>query len=117
MPIGQNALETLRQVNVALRSALVRLRPENRHCSTIGPEDFSGIRSQIQLASDCLANLSPLSKEVEVQEESLLYRSNLEKLRRCLPDAHIRLLAERSRLETLRDHLAAAASWDRATKL
>jgi hypothetical protein len=115
----QNAHETIRQVNVALRSVLPRLRPENRHCSTISPEDFSDIRRQIGLASDCLTNLSPLPEEVEeeLERELLEYRSNLEELRHCLPDTHIRLLAEKSRLETLRDHLAAAASWDRASKL
>lgn len=115
-----NALETLRHVNAALRSASARLRPENRHCSTIRPEDFSDIRSHIRLASHTLTNLSPLSenvKEEELGKESREYRSNLEDIRHCLPDAHIRLLAERSRLETLRDHLSAAASWDRASKL
>jgi len=117
MPMGPDALETLRQVNGYLRSALVRLRPEIRHCSTLKPQDFSDILSQIRRASDCLRRLPPFSEAAAVEKESLEYRSNLEKLRHCLPDVQVRLLAEKSRLETARDHLAAAASWDRASKL
>ncbi|MGA2980883.1 MAG: hypothetical protein ABSD76_14935 [Terriglobales bacterium] len=115
MPL--DALETLRQVNIYLRSALIRLRPEIRHCSTIKPRDFSDLLSQIRRASACLQRLPPYSEAAAAAEkESLEYRSSLEKLRHYLPGVHIRLLAEKSRLETARDHLAAAASWDRASK-
>jgi hypothetical protein len=115
MPPG--ALETLRQVNGNLRSALVRLGPERRHCSTVKPQDFSDILGKLRQASECLRRLPPhFQAAAALEKESLEYRSNLEKLSHFLPDVHIRLLAERSRLETARNHLAAAASWDRASK-
>ncbi|HKM85016.1 MAG TPA: hypothetical protein VJW96_02345 [Terriglobales bacterium] len=112
-----DALETLRQVNGNLRSALIRLRPERMHCSTIKAQDFSDILSQLRRAAECLRRLPSHSEAATaLEQESLEYRSNLEKLRHFLPDVQGRLLAEKSRLETARNHLAAAASWDRASK-
>jgi hypothetical protein len=110
-------LETLREVNENLRSALVRLRPERRHCAAIRPRDFSDLLSQLAQAAECLRTppsypdtSSTLDKEV------VEYRSNLEKLKRFLPDLHVRLLAEKSRLEAARTQIAAAAEWARASK-
>ncbi len=112
-----DALETLRQVNDYLRSTLTGLRPEIRHCSTIKPQDFSDILRQLRRASECLQGLPPHSEDAAALErESLEYRNNLQKLRRCLPDVQVRLLAEKSRLEAAQTHLAAAACWDRASK-
>jgi hypothetical protein len=112
-----DALETLRQVNENLRSALIRLRPERKHCSTIRPQDFSDLRSQLRRAAECLQRL-PLNSEAAaaVQKEAFEYRGNLEKLGRFLPDVHARLLAEKSRLQNARTHLTAAAAWGRASR-
>jgi hypothetical protein len=122
MPMPPDALETLRQVNENLRSALVRLRPERKHCSSIKPQDFSDLLGQLLRAADCLRR-RPKHPEaivaeatVALEKESLEYRANLEKLKHFLPDLHIRLLAEKSRLETARNHVAAKAAWARASK-
>jgi len=48
---------------------------------------------------------------VELKHESLEYRSHLEQLKHLLPDLHLRLLAEKARLEAANKHLAAAAAW------
>jgi hypothetical protein len=112
-----DALETLRQVNDNLRSALIRLRPERKHCSTIRPQDFSDLLSQLLRAAECLRRLPAHSEAaVALEKESLEYRSNLEKLKHFLPDVHGRLLAEKSRLETAKNHVAAATAWARASK-
>ncbi|MGD0791570.1 MAG: hypothetical protein ABR920_07345 [Terriglobales bacterium] len=112
-----DALETLRQVNDNLRSALIRLRPERKHCSTIRPQDFSDILSQLLRAAECLRRLPPHSEAAAaLEKESLEYRGNLEKLKHLLPDLHGRLLAEKSRLETAQNHVAAATAWARASK-
>jgi hypothetical protein len=110
-------LETLRQVNEYLRSALVRLRPERKHCSAIRPQDFSDILSQLLRAAECLRCL-PADSNVAaaLEKESLEYRGNLGKLKHFLPDLYGRLLAERARLETARTHVAAATAWARASK-
>ena len=115
MPL--DPLETLRQVNDNLRSALIRLHPEQKHCSTVRPQDFSDILSQLLRAAECLRRL-PAQPEaaVALEKESLKYRNNLEKLQHFLPDLHNRLLAEKSRIETARTHVAAAAAWARASK-
>ena len=112
-----DALETLRQVNEYLRSALVRLRPEQKHCSAIRAQDFSDILSQLLPAAECLRG-RPASSEANsaLEKESLEYRRNLEKLNRFLPDLHGRLLAERARLEIARTHVAAATAWAQASK-
>jgi hypothetical protein len=112
-----DALETLRQVNDNLRSALIRLRPEQKDCSTIRPQDFSDILSQLLRAAECLGR-RPLDSDAgaALEKESLEYRGNLEKLKQFLPDLHGRLLAEKARLENAQLHVAAAAAWARASK-
>jgi len=114
-----DALETLRQVNEALRSTLIRLRPEQKDCLTIRAQDFSDLLGEILLAAECLRHPPTHSQPaaaLELEKESLEYRSNLEKLKRFLPDLHGRLLAEKCRLESARTHVAAAAAWVRASK-
>ena len=112
-----DALETLRQVNDNLRSALIRLRPEQKHCSTIMPQDFSDLLSQVLRAAECLRRpLTQSEASIALDKESLEYLNNLEKLKDFLPDLHGRLLAEKSRLETAQAHVAAAAAWARASK-
>jgi hypothetical protein len=112
-----DALESLRQVNDNLRSALLRLRPERKYCLTIKPQDFSDILSQLLRAAECLRHPPTHSgAAAALEKESLEYRRNLEKLKHSLPDVHVRLLAEKSRLETARTHVAAAAAWARARK-
>jgi hypothetical protein len=112
-----NALEILRQVNENLRSALVRLHPEQKHCSSIRPQDFSDIMSQILRAAECLRR-SPAHSEADaaLEKEIREYRSNLEEIKDFLPDLHGRLLAEKTRLETAQNHVAATAAWARASK-
>ncbi len=115
MPLS--ALETLRQVNHNLRSALAGFLPERRHCSTIKPQDFAEILHQLLRASECLRGIPSHSEaNAALDKETLEYRNNLQELRHSLPDVNVRLLAEKSRLETARNHLAAAASWERANK-
>jgi hypothetical protein len=118
IPMPPDALETLRQVNENLRSVLLRLRPERKHCSSIRPQDFSDILSQLLRAAECLRRPKPTHSKatVALEKESLEYGSNLEKLKHFLPDVQVRLLAEKSRLETARTHVATAAAWAQARK-
>jgi hypothetical protein len=112
-----DALETLRQVNRNLRSALARLRPEQRHCSAITPQDFSDILDAILQARECLRRQLPTSEAaVALKQESLAYLSNLEELKQFLPELHANLLAEKSRLETVQTHVAATAAWAQASE-
>jgi hypothetical protein len=117
MSTPPDAFETLRQVNDNLRSALNRLRPEQKHCSAIKPQDFTGLLREIQRAADCLRH-RPADSEtvVALQKETLEYLSNLEKLKHVLPDLHRNLLAEKTRLETAETHVASAAAWAQASK-
>jgi hypothetical protein len=103
-------LATLRAINKNLKSALVRLRPERQHCSAIKPMELSDLRSAILQAADCVRGISPQAVP-ELKNESLGYRSNLEQLKQLLPDFQVRLLAEKSRLEVAKSHVAAAATW------
>jgi hypothetical protein len=112
-----DGIEILRQVNRNLRSALLRLRPERRHCSGIKPQDFSDLLSQLLRASECLQRSRAGGEPAAAFDDELLdYRRNLKALKRFLPDLHVRLLAEKSRLETARSHVAAAAAWAQAGK-
>ncbi len=111
-----DTLQTLRQVNESLRSALHRLRPEHTHCSAIQPQDFACLLSEIVRAAGCLQS-QPFARvaDAALQQESLEYRGNLEKLRVFLPEVHRSLLVEKSRLETAQAHVAAATTWARAS--
>jgi len=124
-----DALTTLRQVNGNLRFALQRFRPEKTRCSAIAPGELSGLLAALLRGGECLRNLTPHSAGISLpdrpahdEEAAALdqeiheYRNNLEKLRSFLPDLHARLLAERSRLEDARTHLAAVAAWARASR-
>jgi hypothetical protein len=111
-----DTLETLRQVNDDLRSALFRLSPEQKDCSTIRPHDFSDILTQLLRGAECLRRLLPADAGAALEKESQEYRSNLEQLKHFLPDLHGRLLAEKTRLENAQLHVAAAAAWARASK-
>ena len=103
-------LATLRAVNESLKSALVRFRPEQQHCSAIKAQELSDLGVAILQATDWVRGISPEAAP-ELKNESLEYRSNLEQLKQLLPDFQIRLLAETSRLEVARCHVAAAAAW------
>jgi hypothetical protein len=112
-----DAIATMREVNHDLRSALLRLRPERRHCSSIKPHYFSDLLSHLLRASECLQQARAYGESsASFDDEALEYRRNLEALKRFLPDLHVRLLTEKSRLETARDHVAAAAAWAQAGK-
>jgi hypothetical protein len=108
-------LNTLRQVNASLRSALIRLHPQKAHCSTIRSEDFSDLLSEILRAAGCLGLGASVTSEGPMQQEMIEYRTNLEKLKLFLPELHGNLLAEKSRLETAQAHVATAAAWARAS--
>jgi hypothetical protein len=112
MNLPLDTLATLRQVNNCLRSALVRLRPERQHCSTIKPQDFSDLCGEILRAADCMRRISlDPQAATQLKNESFEYRSNLEQLNKLLPDVQARLLVEKSRLECAQSHVAAAAAW------
>ena len=105
---------TLRAVNKSLKSALVRFRPEQQHCSAIKPHELSDLLGVILQAADCLRGISPQAAP-ELKHESLEYRSNLEQLKQLLPDFQVRLLAEKARLEVAKSHVAAGAAWAAAS--
>jgi len=126
-----DAFTTLRAVNDKLRSALQRLQPEQRRCSAIAPAEFPGLLAELLRGRECLRNLpaqtptgsfagcehmGALNGVDALEKEAREYRSNLEGLKRFLPDLHARLLAEKARLENAQTHLAAASAWARASK-
>src|SRR5436853_5193925 len=109
-----DALVTLQQVNGSIRSALTRLRPDQKHCSDIQPEDFSDLLGEILRAAECLRSQAAQSETTELVGATLEYRANLEQLRDFLPQLQGNLLAEKSRLETAQAHVAATAAWTKA---
>jgi hypothetical protein len=122
-----SSASSLQQINVRLRSALTRLRPEQRHCSSLRAQDFSDLLKDLLRAAECLQHkpsgksepdvASPVTSDAtSFEEEARAYHLNLEKLNRFLPDLHTRLLAEKSRLENALAHAAAASAWAQANK-
>ena len=110
-------MATLRQINEDLRTALLRLLPEHRHCSTLKPQDFSHVLSHLLRARECLCASTVLSQaSSELEKEKLRYRGHLETLNTLLPDVQLRLLAERSRIETAQGQLTATSAWLQASR-
>lgn len=110
MQTSDDNLATLRAVNKNMKSALIRFRPDRQHCSTIKPQELFALQSAILQAAECLRGIS-FHAAPELKNESLEYRNNLEQLQQVLPDFQVRLLAEKSRLEVAKSHVAAAAAW------
>jgi|GraSoiStandDraft_57_1057295.scaffolds.fasta_scaffold579033_1 hypothetical protein len=86
----EDNLATLRTVNKHLRSALVRLRPQQQHCSAVKPQDFSDLRSEILRGAECVRRISLHPQAAaELKNESLEYRNNLEHLRQLLTELQV----------------------------
>ena len=114
--MSSSTLAVLQQANTSLRSALLRFRSEQEHCSSITAEDFSSLLSKIVHAADCVQHQpAPPEAAEAVERATLEYRINLEKLRDILPELQGNLLAEKSRLETAQAHIASAAAWARGS--
>jgi hypothetical protein len=121
IPIPPDSLETLQQVNDYLRSALLRLRPEQKTeqkgSSVMRPQECSNILGQLQRAAESLRRppAGPAAARA-FERESLDYLRNLETLKDFLPGVHERLRAEKAHLEAARNHVATAAAWSRASR-
>jgi len=124
-----DALIILREVNQQIRATLLRFRPDQARCCAITPGDFSALLAELVRAGECLrclsGNSSPMTvsshrrqtaEDAALAEEAREYRSNLEKLKRSLPELHARLLAEKSRLRNAQNHVAAVSAWATASK-
>lgn len=120
--MSASALETLQQANHSLRSTLLRLNPERGHCSAIRPQDFDHLRTEVLRAGECLRNAKASSESAvafdaaALEKELLEYQSLLERLKHFLPDLHGRLLAEKTRLETATNRVAAITAWAGASR-
>ena len=115
--VPPDTLATLREVNQNLREALFRLQPERKACASIQPGDLSDLEAQIARAAECLRLQSaPVEFAADLEREKLAYRRNLEELKQFLPSLHVRLVAEKARLEAARQRLAAADSWAQARR-
>lgn len=91
---------------------MIQFCPERKLTSAFRPEDLSDILTDLQGAADCLRN-PPANAQMGAafEQESLHYREHLERLKHFLPGIHLRLLAEKLRLENARIHLATADAW------
>jgi len=56
-----------------------------------------------------------LDEDADFEKEKSDYRRNLELLKQFLPGLHVRLLAEKARLEAARLQVSAAAAWARVS--
>ena len=112
-----DALAILREANATLRAALLRLRPERKSCSSIKPGELSDLLAQLLRAAECL-QLPPGHGQTsaDFDKEKQAYWRNLEALKQFLPGLHVRLLAEKSRLEAARIQVSAAAAWAQARR-
>jgi hypothetical protein len=116
VPMPEEPIATLRQVNRNLRSVLIRFRPEMRVSSAITSDDFRELLNEVARAGQCLQQPASALTSAEFETESFECRNILEALKKFLPDVQVRLLAEKSRLEVARSQLLAAEAWALARK-
>ncbi|MGO9125378.1 MAG: hypothetical protein ACLP6G_10880, partial [Terriglobales bacterium] len=79
--------------------------------------EFTDLRAELLRSADCLRSLPPATNtNAEVATEISDYRRNMEALGKILPSLQGRLLVEKARLETAREHVAKAAAWAQGSK-
>lgn len=106
------ALDILRDANRNLRLGLVRLQPDSNIADPLVPSNFSSLLAQLMRVAECLRDISSEGlRNIELAKELSEYRANLQELAQVLPIVHGRLLTEKTRLEIVRSHVHAAASW------
>jgi len=116
-PTLPGPLATLRQINAELESVLAHLQPQRTRCSALSPQDFSAILAHIQRAAEALQHPhSDPQAAAALALEARAFRTRLHQFSKFLPALHVLLVAEKSRLETARAHLATAAVWNRERK-
>ena len=110
--MAPDVLVALQRANVVLGSILARLQAGQAISSTITSQDLSELENQILLTGECLRNLPSHSPSAAViKKEASTYLKDLQSLKDFLPYLHSHLLAEKSRLEVARGHIAGASAW------
>jgi hypothetical protein len=115
-PAPADALQTLLQVNQALRAALVFLDPAHTLCSSVRAQHFHFLLIQILRAGECLRQPRATAESAALTPALREYLEHLHVLRQILPDLHANLLAEKARLEVAQSHITAATAWVRANR-
>jgi hypothetical protein len=76
---------------------------------TSATQDFAEVLTELRSVRARWGQI--FNSDMEIQREVSEYRHNLEQLAKILPAIHGKLLAEKGRLQTRRNHLSAAAAW------
>ncbi len=100
-----------------IRSVLSQLLPQTPQevPNVASPQQMSELLSGLMRAGQWLRVLPP-NREGNLEQELCEYRTEVERLRACLPAIQATLLAERSRLEKERARLNGTASWAQASR-
>jgi hypothetical protein len=111
--------QNLRQTNHRLRFWLDRFVPKPAAPLPLAtPEQMTAILSELLRAAEWLhtAQTAAREKDPDLDAEIREYRANVVWLHELLPGMHVRLLAERARLEVERSRVRATAEWARASR-
>lgn len=111
--------QQLHECNARLDSWLDGLVPEETTACPqprpATPHQMSGLLSELMRAGGWLRSL-PSERDPELQQELMVYRKNVERLRDVMPSIHAALLRERARLEQDRGRVESAAAWARSSR-
>jgi hypothetical protein len=107
--------QALHASNEKLRAGLLRLQPAYR--LAILPGDLADLRNQLIKVRAQLRSVTPGTVlDAEQQNELTQYRNQVMQLRQLLPSVYGRLLAEKVRVETARERVAATRAWTEASR-
>jgi hypothetical protein len=105
----------LRLSNGKLRTLVLRLR-EPDHATLITAELLTEPLEELGRTAEWVRSAPQSSTDTDLAREISECRHNLTELSQVLPSLRGRLLAEKSRLEAVRKHVAAATAWAHASK-
>jgi hypothetical protein len=109
--------ESLRLINAKVRFVLNGWQLKSAAASALTPTVFTDLLAEIHNAAELLRGTpAHAAPDPQLQEEIAAYYRNVQELEKNLPAMQGRLLVEKSRLETARTHLAAAAAWAEVRK-
>ena len=106
-------LSALQLANYSIREGLTKLR--GAVPNAMQPDLLADLRACLTGTALWLERTLPyVFASPELQAEISRYRSHLQELAQILPGLHARMLAERSRMQTMGERYEAVQAWARA---
>lgn len=110
-----NLEETTARLRTWLDQFLPRTETNGLPARIIRPDEILFLLSELMRAGEWLKG-APQPRDPQAEQQISEYRTQIERLRRLLPNLQSSLLAERARLENERERVHAASRWTHTSR-